>query len=60
MCASVFRRRSTITARKAKRAVQVEEETSGSGRSVKRRIERNEEILNWRKLKASLTQAASP
>ena len=52
------RRRSTTTARKARRAVQVEEDAAGTARSVKRRVDRNEEILDWRKLKASPAQAA--
>ena len=43
------------TTRKAKRAYQVDEEIAGTGRNVKRRAERNEEILKWRKLKARLT-----
>ena len=38
----------------------MEEEVAGTGRNVKRRADRNEEILNWRKLKvSSLHQAVN-
>lgn len=37
----------------------MDEEAAGTGRNVKRRADRNEEILNWRKLKARLTLLAS-
>ena len=46
-------KRATAATKRAKRAIQVAEDPSGVNRGVKRRAERNEEILNWRKLKVS-------
>lgn len=37
----------------------MDEEVAGTGRNVKRRVERNEEILNWRKLKVSRAHRAA-
>ena len=40
-----------LVAKKAKRALSAAEEAPIQGRTAKRRIDRNDEVVNWRKLK---------
>ena len=39
--------------KKAKRALSAEEEAPIQGRTAKRRLDRNDEVVNWRKLKVT-------
>ena len=40
-------------AKKAKRALSAEEEAPVQGRTAKRRLDRSDEVVNWRKLKVA-------
>ena len=45
-------------AKKAKRALSAEEVAPVQGRTAKRRVDRNDEVVNWRKLKVSAPSSA--